>query len=78
MKDSLEWIHFALTSEDASNIAYAQCYEGLRDILPAVQVTNEIGKLAKLNRNIPMLARTHGQPASPTTLGKEFKIFILD
>ena len=78
LKDSLELIHFALTSEDASNIAYAlMLSEGLRDIiLPAVQeVTNEIGKLAKLNRNIPMLARTHGQPASPTTLGKEFKIF---
>ena len=78
LKDSLEWIHFALTSEDASNIAYAlMLSESLQNVfLPTLEeVIKKIGVLAKLNKNIPMLARTHGQPASPTTFGKEFKIF---
>ena len=78
LKDSLEWVHFALTSEDASNIAYAlMLSESLRDVfLPALEdVVSKIGHLAKNNKNAPMLARTHGQPASPTTFGKEFKIF---
>lgn len=78
IKDSLEWVHFALTSEDASNIAYAlMLSESLKNVIvPTLEeVINKIGQLAKLNKNIPMLARTHGQPASPTTFGKEFKIF---
>ena len=78
LKDSLEWIHFALTSEDASNIAYAlMLSESLQNVyLPTLEeVVKIIGSLAKSNKNIPMLARTHGQPASPTTFGKEFKIF---
>ncbi|OGI65212.1 adenylosuccinate lyase [Candidatus Nomurabacteria bacterium RIFCSPLOWO2_01_FULL_39_18] len=78
LKNCLEWVHFALTSEDASNIAYAlMLSEGLRDVfLPALEeVIKKIGQLAKTNKNMPILARTHGQPASPTTFGKEFKIF---
>jgi adenylosuccinate lyase len=78
LKDCLEWVHFGLTSEDAGNIAYAlMLSESLRNVLlPALgDVINAIGKLAQSNKNIPMLARTHGQPASPTTFGKEFKIF---
>ncbi len=78
LKDSLEWVHFALTSEDSSNIAYALMLdESLHDvILPTMQeVVDKVGKLAKENKSIPMLARTHGQPASPTTMGKEFNIF---
>ena len=77
-KDIMELVHFGLTSEDASNIAYAlMIAEGLKDVyLPVFEdVLKKIGKLAKDNKNIPMLARTHGQPASPTTFGKEFKIF---
>lgn len=78
LKDVLEWVHFALTSEDSSNIAYAlMLSESLKEaVLPALEkVIDSIGRLAKANKNIPMLARTHGQPASPTTFGKEFKIF---
>ncbi len=78
LQDCLEWVHFGLTSEDASNIAYAlMISESLRDVyLPALQnLIDKIGALALESKNIPMLARTHGQPASPTTFGKEFKIF---
>lgn len=78
LRDCLEWVHFALTSEDASNIAYAlMLSESLQNIfLPALEeVIIKIKQLAKENKNIPMLARTHGQPASPTTFGKEFTIF---
>jgi adenylosuccinate lyase len=51
--------------------------ESLENIyLPGLEeIIKKIGKLAKDNKNVPMLARTHGQPASPTTFGKEFKIF---
>ncbi len=78
LKNVLEFIHFGLTSEDASNIAYAlMISESLKEIyLPILkEVINKIGKLVQENKNTPMLARTHGQPASPTTFGKEFKIF---
>lgn len=78
LNDSLEWIHFALTSEDVNNLAYGLMLgDALRNvIIPALE---EVGKvlndLAKENKSVPMLARTHGQPASPTTFGKEFKVF---
>ncbi len=78
LKDCIEWIHFGLTSEDASNIAYAlMLSESLRDVyLPVLEdLISKIVKLAKDNAKIPMLSRTHGQPASPTTFGKEFAIF---
>ena len=78
LKDSLEWIHFGLTSEDANNIAYGlMIQESLRDVVnPALNnVIKGIDGLAKAGKKIPMLARTHGQPASPTTFGKEFKNF---
>lgn len=78
LKDILEFTHFGLTSEDASNIAYAlMISESMKEIyLPTLEnILQKIEKLAKNNKNIPMLARTHGQPASPSTFGKEFKIF---
>ena len=78
LKDILEFTHFGLTSEDASNLAYALMLgESLKEVyLPAVEnLTAQLGKLAKENKNTPMLARTHGQPASPTTFGKELKNF---
>ncbi|MFA6394110.1 MAG: adenylosuccinate lyase [Patescibacteria group bacterium] len=77
--DSLaEWVHFGLTSEDASNIAYGlMVSESLRGaIIPALEkIVSQIKSLIRAGINAPMLARTHGQPASPTTFGKEFKIF---
>src|SRR3989344_5963838 len=78
LKDVLEFVHFGLTSEDAGNIAYAlMISESLKETyLPALEIViKEINKMSKENKNVPMLARTHGQPASPTTFGKELKIF---
>ncbi|OGI68544.1 adenylosuccinate lyase [Candidatus Nomurabacteria bacterium RIFCSPHIGHO2_01_FULL_42_15] len=78
LNDVLEFVHFGLTSEDAGNIAYALMIgESVEHVyFPALEdIVRKIGKLAKDNKNIAMLARTHGQPASPTTFGKEFKIF---
>ena len=78
LKNVLEFVHFGLTSEDAGSIAYALIIsESLKEIyLPALEdIILKIGKLVKENKNISMLARTHGQPASPSTFGKEFKIF---
>ncbi|MBS3073974.1 adenylosuccinate lyase [Candidatus Pacearchaeota archaeon] len=78
--DSLEWVHFALTSEDVNNIAYGlMLSEGVGEvILPIAQELYEtIERLAQKYKDVPMLARTHGQPASPTTFGKEFKVFAL-
>jgi adenylosuccinate lyase len=78
LKDSLEWIHFGLTSEDVNNIAYGlMLRDALEDVLlPALEkIHGELRALAGAHKNLPMLARTHGQPASPTTFGKEFAVF---
>ncbi len=78
LKDILEWIHFGLTSEDVNNIAYSLM---LRDalnktILPEINsIVQTIELLSKKYARLPMLARTHGQSASPTTFGKEMKNF---
>ena len=73
-----EFTHFACTSEDINNLAYALMLRDARSqvLLPALDKL--IGALATLSRRYgeqPMLARTHGQPASPTTLGKEMAVF---
>jgi adenylosuccinate synthase len=71
-------IHFGLTSEDVNNLAYACMLKDFLDseYLPLVQeVISSIKDIAGRYRNTLMLARTHGQPASPTTLGKEFAVF---
>ena len=69
-----EFIHFACTSEDINNLSYALMVRDARDraLLPAIDAV--VDKLAALARELadrPMLSRTHGQPATPTTLGKE-------
>ena len=72
--DLKEYVHFACTSEDINNLAYAMMFrDARRDIvLPLmVDVTHEILSLASTHQETPMLSRTHGQTASPTTLGKE-------
>ncbi|XP_020589019.1 uncharacterized protein LOC110030585 [Phalaenopsis equestris] len=76
----LEFFHFACTSEDINNLAYAvSLKEALNSVvLPVmIELCKAISKLAKENANIPMLSRTHGQPASPTTLGKEMANFAV-
>lgn len=73
-----EFIHFACTSEDINNMAHAlQLRDGLA-ILRAEQekLTEALRTLANATIGLPMLAHTHGQPASPTTLGKELAVFV--
>lgn len=68
------FIHFACTSEDINNLSYALMLKGARDevIMPKLtSITSTLIELAIKYSEIPMLSRTHGQPASPTTLGKE-------
>ncbi len=73
LEDSLEFIHFACTSEDINNLSYALMLKDSREIVVAKmqQVTDSIVDLAITHADQPMLSRTHGQTASPTTLGKE-------
>ncbi len=71
---AIPFLHFACTSEDINNLAYGLMLKDLRDmlLLPALgRVEATIADLAHLHADAPMLARTHGQPASPTTMGKE-------
>ncbi len=75
----IPYIHFGLTSEDTNSIAYGMALKESRDkvILPALpQVIDSLRKFVTTNANTVMLARTHGQPAVPTTLGKEFAVFL--
>ncbi|RDB44216.1 adenylosuccinate lyase [Halomonas sp. DQ26W] len=68
-----EFVHFACTSEDINNLSYGvMLTDGLKTLLPAMrQVADEVARLAFDHAAQPMLSRTHGQTASPTTLGKE-------
>ncbi len=71
---TLEFIHFACTSEDINNLSHASMLKGARDavMLPALQVLiGRLKNLAHQHAELPMLSRTHGQTATPTTLGKE-------
>ncbi len=73
------FIHFACTSEDINNLSYALMLRDARQrvLLPAMRdLTNELRELAHRFADVPMLARTHGQPATPTTLGKEIANFV--
>ncbi|KAI7842282.1 hypothetical protein COHA_003923 [Chlorella ohadii] len=74
----LEFTHFACTSEDINNLSHAlMLREALHaELLPAMdKVIGEIARLAEEYADVPMLSRTHGQTASPTTMGKEMAIF---
>ena len=74
-----EWVHFGLTSQDINNTAIPMSWKDAIELeyLPAVlNLQQHLYKLAKEWANVPMLARTHGQPASPTRLGKEFMVFV--
>lgn len=74
-----EWVHFGLTSQDINNtaipLAWKQAIE--YEYLPALlNLNTELKLLAENWKDIPMLAHTHGQPASPTRLGKEIMVFV--
>ncbi|MDX1428287.1 MAG: adenylosuccinate lyase, partial [Salegentibacter mishustinae] len=79
LEESKEFIHFGLTSQDINNTAVPL---SLKDAIEAEylpEVEEIIAKLTQLSQdwaNVPLLARTHGQPASPTRLGKEIEVFI--
>jgi len=78
-KEAKEWVHFGLTSQDINNTAipllwkHAIEYEYLPSLL---NLNTELKLLAEEWKDIPMLAHTHGQPASPTRLGKEIMVFV--
>jgi len=70
-----EFIHFACTSEDINNTSHGMMLKAARDgvLLPSLQaIIAKLTEIAHVNAELPMLSRTHGQTASPTTLGKEF------
>lgn len=74
-----EWVHFGLTSQDINNTSIPLSWKHALEFeyLPAVfNLVAELKVLARQWKEIPMLARTHGQPASPTSLGKELMVFI--
>jgi len=77
-KEIKEFVHYGLTSEDVNNIAYAL---SIKDFIENIyyqklsEVLKILERLTIENKAVAMLARTHGQPASPTTLGKEFFVF---
>lgn len=74
-----EWIHFGLTSQDINNTAIPLMWKDAieQEYLPAViNLKNRLTELAAEWKDVPMLARTHGQPASPTRLGKEIMVFV--
>ncbi len=74
----LEFIHFGLTSQDINNTAFPLMLKDAQNevVVPVMsEMINKLSSLIKEYDDIPLLARTHGQPASPTRLGKEFQVF---
>ena len=80
VKKSLHpWIHFALTSEDVNNLSYSLMWQdGLKQVYQSSlqSVNKKLKKLARKYKEASMLALTHGQPATPTTFGKELAVFF--
>lgn len=78
-QEAKEWIHFGLTSQDVNNTAIPLLWKHSLEfeLLPAyLNLQNHLHQLAQDFKEIPMLAKTHGQPASPTRLGKEIMVFV--
>ena len=74
-----EFVHFAATSEDINNLAYARMVRrALAEVWEpaALALVDDVRRMALEYAGLPMLARTHGQPATPTTLGKELAVFV--
>ncbi|MEK6968858.1 MAG: adenylosuccinate lyase [Nanoarchaeota archaeon] len=75
----IPWIHFGFTSEDVNNIAYnCMLKEGLEKVWypQLIELCNHLKELSLEQKDTPLLSRTHGQPASPTTFGKEMAVFL--
>ncbi len=77
LEEISEFIHFSCTSEDINNLSHAlMLKDGLSAMVPQQQeIIDGISKMAREFSDVPMLARTHGQTASPTTIGKELAVF---
>ncbi len=79
LSDFKNYIHFGCTSEDINNLAYGLMIKNslYNVFIPSAEdLINTVANKAKKYRNIPMLAHTHGQPATPTTVGKELAVFV--
>ncbi|MFH1536977.1 MAG: adenylosuccinate lyase [Patescibacteria group bacterium] len=79
LKKNIEFIHFALTSEDVNNLSYSlMLKEGVKNVyLDELEgLIKNLTKKAKRDANSAMLAMTHGQPATPTTFGKELTVYV--
>ncbi|MFH2060017.1 MAG: adenylosuccinate lyase [Pseudomonadota bacterium] len=72
-----EWVHFACTSDDINNTAYALMLKKGKEVTANLlrQLLYDLEQKALINKSVPMMSRTHGQPATPTTVGKEFVNF---
>lgn len=78
LKDLIPFIHFGLTSEDVNNLSYRLMIQSAHHhiLVPHLKtILNSLAEFSSLYASLPMLARTHGQPAIPTTLGKEMSVF---
>src|SRR5690606_1881604 len=79
LESYLEFIHFGLTSQDINNTAIPYTWKAALQnsyLVTLDELTQELEQLVAQWKEIPMLARTHGQPASPTRLGKEIQVFV--
>ncbi len=79
LEDLISFVHFGLTSEDINNSAYALMLKEFLNNIYLNKITEfleYLNKLSKENKNVAFLAHTHGQPATPTTVGKEFKVYV--
>lgn len=78
LEDLSEFLHFACTSEDINNLSHAMMLkDGLAALTPLQgEIIGHLKKLADAFKDVSMLARTHGQTASPTTIGKEIAVFV--
>ena len=79
LEDVREWVHFCCTSEDINNLSHALMVKGAleEEWLPQARaLVDSVAALADVNADTALLARTHGQAASPTTLGKELAVFV--
>lgn len=78
-EEKKEWVHFGLTSEDVNNLSYTlMLRDGVKKVLfPKLkELITTLEKHAEDYAAVPLLSKTHGQPATPTTMGKEFMVFV--